>query len=326
MLRFLLIMTCALFIVPYTAMAAEDSTEKNEYEERMSLYKSIQSVTHVPWTFLAAVDQYEKHIHKEHASNQFISITIPIERWAGPTNPSSHHAQEEDTISIFNGLGKDGDGDGIADQTNDLDILYTMASYLSGYGTTDQDLKIAVWNYYQRDLSVQAISNNAKVFETFQTVELTEHRFPVPLSYNYSYRSTWGDARGFGGRRIHEGTDIFANYGVPVRATAYGVVEMKGWNRYGGWRIGIRDTSNTYHYFAHLNGFEKGVKPGQVVKPGDVVGYVGATGYGPPGTSGKFPPHLHYGMYRDNGHSEWSYDPYPHLRAWERETRKLLQK
>ena len=59
------------------------------------------------------------------------------------------------------------------------------------------------------------------------------------------------------GSRIHEGTDIFANYGVPVHSTVYGIVEMKGWNKYGGWRIGIRDINNKYHYFAHLNGFAK---------------------------------------------------------------------
>ncbi len=65
---------------------------------------------------------------------------------------------------------------------------------------------------------------------------------------------------------------------------------MKGWNRFGGWRIGIRDINNTYHYFAHLNGFTKGLKVGEIVEPGQVIGSVGATGYGPPGTSGKFRP------------------------------------
>lgn len=40
-----------------------------------------------------------------------------------------------------------------------------------------------------------------------------------------------------------------------------------------------------------------------------------------PGTSGKFPPHLHYGMYKDNGYTEWSFDPYPYLKQWERQER-----
>ena len=90
---------------------------------------------------------------------------------------------------------------------------------------------------------------------------------------------------------------------------------MKGWNKYGGWRIGIRDVNNTYHYFAHLNGFAKDLNIGDIVKPGQLIGSVGASGYGPPGTSGKFPPHLHYGMYKYNGRTEWSFDPFPHLKS-----------
>lgn len=63
-------------------------------------------------------------------------------------------------------------------------------------------------------------------------------------------------------------------------------------------------------------------KPGQIVEPGQLIGSVGSSGYGPPGTAGKFPPHLHYGLYKDNGRTEWSFDPYPHLKAWERAERK----
>src|SRR5699024_959558 len=94
-------------------------------------------------------------------------------------------------------------------------------------------------------------------------------------------------------------------------------VELKGWNKYGGWRIGIRDIYNRYHYYAHLNNFEEGIEVGDIVEAGQVIGSVGATGYGPPGTSGKFPPHLHYGIYKDNGKNEWAFDPFPYLKKWE---------
>ena len=160
-----------------------------------------------------------------------------------------------------------------------------------------------------------------KLYKVYGHLDLDKHTFPLPRNHNYSYNNTWGDARGWGGRRIHEGTDIFANYGVPVRSTCFGVIEMKGWNRFGGWRVGIRDIDNTYHYFAHLNGFADGIQAGQIVEPGQLIGSVGSSGYGPPGTAGKFPPHLHYGLYKDNGRTEWSFDPYPHLRAWERSDR-----
>src|SRR5699024_11470935 len=100
-----------------------------------------------------------------------------------------------------------------------------------------------------------------------------------------------------------------AVYGIPVTSSTYGVVELKGWNLYGCWRIGVRDIYNIYHYYAYLQQYADDIKVGDIVKPGDVLGTVGSSGYGPPGTSGKFPPHLHYGMYKDNGINEFSFDP-----------------
>jgi peptidoglycan LD-endopeptidase LytH len=317
-----LIMLIILMVTPFISEAANQKPLKELMEERMALYKKMEALTQIPWYYLAAIDQYEHNIRDEEASpTDIIGITIPKEHWNGIGNPNDMDKQHVANTELFNGFGRDGNGDNIADRTNDEDILYSFAEYILNEGPTRQDIKIALWNFYQRELSVQTIMNMAKVYKTFNTINLEENVFPLPLHANYSYRNTWGYPRGFGGRRIHEGTDIFANYGVPVLSTSYGVIEMKGWNRFGGWRIGIRDTHNIYHYYAHLNGYAENIKIGQVVKPGDVIGYVGASGYGPKGTSGKFPPHLHYGMYRDTGKNEWSFDPYPYLRKWERQTR-----
>ncbi|WP_079526928.1 M23 family metallopeptidase [Halobacillus hunanensis] len=292
---------CQLFSI-YNVSASEES-------ERMSLYKKTSAVTNIPWYYFAAIDQYERQINEEIPEERVTAIKPDPLFWKGVKGPS---------LFFPDGWGASGNADKKADITNDEDILWSIGNYIKSYGTTKDDIRIALWNYYKRDLTVQTIMNTAEVFKKFQTVALTDRDFPLPLEANYSYNNTWGDARGFGGRRIHEGTDIFANNGVPVKSTTYGVVEMKGWNKYGGWRIGIRDIYNIYHYYAHLNGFKDGVEVGDVVKPGDVIGSVGATGYGPPGTSGKFPPHLHYGMYKDNGKNEWSFDPYPYLKKWEK--------
>src|SRR5690606_30054450 len=117
--------------------------------------------------------------------------------------------------------------------------------------------RIGLWEYYQNPRSVLRIEQFAKLYAHFNQLDLFEHAFPVPLRSNYSYRSTWGAARSYGGYRIHEGTDIFAGYGVPVRSTCYGVIEVKGWNRFLRARVGIRDLNNVYHYYAHLSGFSK---------------------------------------------------------------------
>ncbi len=324
----LLVIAFIIFLVCPNHPNAEMNQEQI-YQERMGLYAKMETVTQIPWYYFAAIDQYERSVRRARKdipkAEGLTGIYFKPEQWSGYLNPNPNDT-DPFSIALFGGIGKDGNGDGLADQLNDEDVLYTFATHLLAYGTDKDNIKIALWDYYQRDRSVDLIMGKVKIYKTYQTLNLDKNAFPLPLRYNYSYRNTWGDARGWGGRRIHEGTDIFAGYGTPVRATSYGIVEMKGWNKYGGWRIGIRDINNTYHYFAHLNGFAKDLAVGQVVEPGMLIGSVGSSGYGPPGTSGKFPPHLHYGMYKDNGFTEWSFDPFPHLKRWERADRAARRK
>ena len=74
-----------------------------------------------------------------------------------------------------------------------------------------------------------------------------------------------------------------------------------GWNRYGGWRIGIRSyDSKRYYYYAHLrrgHPYVNTLKEGMEVKAGDVIGYLGMTGYSDTEDyNGMQVPHLHFGM------------------------------
>ncbi|HEX7055776.1 MAG TPA: M23 family metallopeptidase [Bacilli bacterium] len=322
------IMICYAFIglaALFTSASTYALNPSEQYAERKNLLDQVSALTGIPWHYLAAIDQYERTLtiankQKRPQGKGLSSIYISPADWSGPLNPNQNDTNPT-SIQIFGGFGKDGDGDGKADRENDFDVLGSIAHFLLEKGTSWQDFRIALWEYYHNPRSVQRISQFAKIYATFGTLHLDRRVFPLPPRTNYSYRSTWGAGRSWGGYRIHEGTDIFAGYGVPVRSTSYGVIEIKGWNRYGGWRVGIRDIQNVYHYYAHLSGFAKGLTVGQVVKPGDVIGWVGSSGYGKPGTQGKFPPHLHYGLYRDSGLSEWPFDPTPYLHKWERDER-----
>ncbi|WP_026694605.1 M23 family metallopeptidase [Peribacillus kribbensis] len=312
----------SFFMLP-SDMHAASSVPNDAYKlkTRMSLYQFVETATQLPWYLIAAIDQYEHS--RRNARRDLPDSTGPVgiymtrEEWAGLLNPDKNDSNPA-SIQFWGGMGTDGNGDGRASMTTNEDLLFSIAHYLMNYGHDEGNIRIGLWHYYRRDKAVGIIMGNARLFKKFKTLDLNKKVFPVPVRTHYTYRGTWGVARGWGGRRTHEGTDIFADYGLPVRSTCYGIVEMKGWNKYGGWRIGIRDINNTYHYFAHLSGFAKGLKTGQAVSPGTYIGGVGSTGYGPPGTSGKFPPHLHYGLYKDNGLTEWSFDPYPLLRVWER--------
>lgn len=309
---------------PVTPPSAQDT-----YRERKALYDQISVVSGVPWYYLAAIDQYERTMTKAHPKDRahedrLTGIFFESSRWAGILNPDQQDKNPM-SIALFGGIGLDGTGDQEADPQNNVDVLYTMSRVASKYGISADDIGISLWHYYQNTRAVQRIQQFARIYKHFDTLELSEHAFPLPLGTVYSYRSTWGTSRSWGGRRIHEGTDLFAHHGLTVRSTCYGIIEIKGWNPFGGWRVGIRDLDNHYHYYAHLSGFEKGIHVGSIVTPGQTIGWVGSSGYGKPGTQGKFPPHLHYGIYRDTGLTEWSFDPYPSLHRWENEERKAIQ-
>lgn len=329
-----LIVTISIFVTSIlsssaSSLAAEKKDTASTYKERLDLFVRMEQLYGIPWNYLAAIDQYERSMIRkkkgqklaEQSSDRITFIKIPPEIWSGFFNPEDDD-HDEASISFFEGIGKDGSGDELADQNNDLDVLSTISQFFAQYGFARDDFRIGLWNYYKKDLAVRTIDNFSRIYEKYGRLDLHQHAFPIPKKYECSYNNTWGDARGWGGRRIHEGTDIFADYGTPVLSTGYGVVEVMGWNRYGGWRIGMRDMDNVYHYLAHLSSFSKKLKAGDIVEPGQVLGYVGSSGYGKPGTSGKFPPHLHYGMYRDMGQDEWAFDPYPYLKMWERQKKR----
>ncbi|WP_150268968.1 M23 family metallopeptidase [Paenibacillus tepidiphilus] len=302
-----------------------------EYAARKALYEQMSAATGIPWFRYAAIDQYERTIAKKKteagntASGRLTAITIPAPIWAGPLNPDQDDKNPK-SILFFGGFGRDGSGDGLADPGNDIDALYSIAVHLHEYGDSPNDFSIAVWEYYHNGRAAQRIAEFVKLYEHFGRLNLAGSAFPLPIGNSYAYRSTWGTGRSWGGARIHEGTDIFAPHGMTVRSTCFGIVETKGWNRYGGWRVGIRDIENRYHYYAHLSGYEKSLSRGDIVTPGQTIGWVGSSGYGSPGTQGKFPPHLHYGIYRDRGINEWAFDPYPLLKQWENQELRSLRK
>jgi len=141
--------------------------------------------------------------------------------------------------------------------------------------------------------------------------------FPLAEEVNYDYSDSWGMGRS--DNRKHEGIDIFAEMGEPIRSVCDGTVEKKGWLNLGGWRIGIRgDDDSIYYYYAHLSAYAD-VEIGDHVHQGQIIGYVGDTGYGPEGTTGQFVPHLHFGMYQgvEEEGTELAFSPFPFLTLWD---------
>lgn len=129
---------------------------------------------------------------------------------------------------------------------------------------------------------------------------------------------SWHEQRSYGGERLHEGCDIFGSRSIsgyyPVISITDGSVEQIGWLPLGGWRIGIRSQGGGYFYYAHLSSYGRDFEEGDQVKAGEILGFMGDSGYGPQGTTGQFPPHLHLGIYvRTEEEEEHALNPYPVL-------------
>ena len=124
---------------------------------------------------------------------------------------------------------------------------------------------------------------------------------PIAAGYGYSHCDDFGNSRSFGFRRKHLGHDMMGSLGTPIVAVEGGVIEAMGWNRYGGWRIGIRSfDSKRYYYYAHLQKdkpFADGLQPGDAVQAGDVIGFMGRSGYSDKENVNNIETvHLHFGM------------------------------
>jgi len=124
---------------------------------------------------------------------------------------------------------------------------------------------------------------------------------PIAKYYPYSHFDDFGVSRSYGFRRKHLGHDMMGQVGTPIIAVESGYIEAMGWNQYGGWRIGIRSfDGKRYYYYAHLRKnfpYCKSLAVGSIVQAGDVIGYLGRTGYSSSENANNIrTPHLHFGM------------------------------
>jgi len=131
--------------------------------------------------------------------------------------------------------------------------------------------------------------------------------FPVAGKGNEDVWSFWGVPRD-GGKRKHEGIDVFAKRGVPLVAATDGYITNVSDHGLGGKQVWMKDTkTNNAIYYAHLD--KQLVQEGQKVERGDTIGLVGNTG-----NARTTHPHLHFGIYRP--HKKGAVDPLPFVKSY----------
>ena len=124
---------------------------------------------------------------------------------------------------------------------------------------------------------------------------------PIAKGFPYSDYDDFGVSRSYGYKRNHLGHDMMGQVGTPVIAVESGYVAELGWNQYGGWRVGINSfDGRRYYYYAHLRQnrpYAEGLEKGDVIQAGDVIGYMGRTGYSAKENVNNIDQyHLHFGL------------------------------
>ena len=172
--------------------------------------------------------------------------------------------------------------------------------------------------FYSEEMLTNKNAYSGECKTILRNVENDLSYFPVAESsvdkaLTTTFVNTWMSERTYGGKRGHEGVDIMASVNkrglYPVVSMSDGVVTNLGWLEKGGYRIGITGDSGIYYYYAHLDSYSN-IEEGQRVKAGELLGYMGDSGYGPEGTTGKFAVHLHVGIYLYDQGEEISLNPY----------------
>ncbi len=170
---------------------------------------------------------------------------------------------------------------------------------------------------------IESLPFYGDVYHVYQSVLQDAQYFPIPNDLtggeSVGFDNSFGAPRTYGGDRSHEGTDLIPSIKergyFPVVSISNGVIEKIGWLELGGWRLYIRNNSGGYYYYAHLDSYAFGLKEGDTVTAGQLLGFMGDTGYGKEeGTKGQFIVHLHFGIYVDVQDRQVSINPYPVLR------------
>ena len=249
----------------------------------------------------AGDSQTKRYIH-------WVEFTVPADVMEKAFRLDMGTVQEEvhlDWVELLAYLGAKYGGDFERFRQTDLDAVVEKLKSGSAMEEIAKDMKY--YAYYREAYGAvldgmvgyfEQESGNDKVWLRKYGLKVFS---PIAKNFPYSDFDDFGASRSYGFKRKHLGHDMMGQVGTPVIAVESGYVEALGWNQYGGWRIGIRSfDKKRYYYYAHLRQnypYQANLKEGSIVTAGDVIGYLGRTGYSTTeNTNNITTPHLHFGI------------------------------
>lgn len=207
-------------------------------------------------------------------------------------------------VSLLAYLGAKYGGDFTRYKEKDMEEIAGLL--LSGEKTEEILLEEMQYYAYYREAYGAVLDGMVGEYEmedqgSWKTVYGLKAYHPIAKGFPYSDYDDFGVSRTYGYKRNHLGHDMMGQVGTPIIAVESGYVAELGWNQYGGWRVGINSfDGKRYYYYAHLRQnrpFAEGLEKGDVVQTGDVIGYLGRTGYSAKENVNNIDQyHLHFGL------------------------------
>lgn len=270
----------------YISVNIEESSNtddiSNEENKENNYIKWVEfNITYEALNKASKID-IDSHVNNEEIKFNWIELLAYISTKYGG-DFKKYNSKDIDTL-----VSKLKEGDSIENLTKD------MKNYPYYYESINAVLSEYIGNYSIEEEN----ENGEKVFVQKYGVKVFS---PIAKGYSYNHYDDFGASRSYGYKRKHLGHDIMGSIGTPIIAVESGIVEVAGWNQYGGWRIGIRSFDRKrYYYYAHLrkdHPFTKDLYEGKTVEAGDVIGYLGMTGYSAKENVNNIDvAHLHFGV------------------------------
>lgn len=267
--------------------------------------KSRKAASELTGSFLNQSDEQSNSVTNDYI--RWVDFTIPAAVMNKTLNLDINSCQNElhyNWIELLAFLGARYGGDFSRFKQADLDHLVERLNAGETMDTITQDMKYYPY-YYEAYTAVLGGMVGYFELETDDSNQVSKYGLkaysPIAKGFPYSDYDDFGVSRSYGYKRQHLGHDMMGQVGTPVIAVESGYVEALGWNQYGGWRIGIRSfDKKRYYYYAHLRKnypYQSNLEVGSVVTAGDVIGYLGRTGYSATeNTNNIDTPHLHFGL------------------------------